>query len=136
VTTYGYGDTPEDIQRRMADYLPTERKRPVAVSIDGGPLVFGLLYIDFEVREAHVASTGETYLRRGRYTWWVEVEASPVPGVVELAMGDIHSQTLTGRAKQQSITAERDQRMWTTYTAASELGGYEFEKPEPMRIVW
>lgn len=133
--TYGYGDTPEDIQRRMADYVPTERKRPVAVSINGGPLVFGLLRIDFDVFVHHFATTQNILVQSGRYDWRVEVEASPVPGVVELEIGDIHSQPLTGKASQQSWTAEANERMWTTYAAASELGGYPCDALSPRQIV-
>lgn len=129
--TYGYGDKPEDVARRIDGYLPTDRRRAVAVSIDGGPLVFGLLRIDFDVFEDHFAITGNVNIRRGRYDWSVEVEASPVPGMVDLAMGDINTQPLTGIASQRSWTAEANERMWTAYTAASELGGYAESRTAP-----
>lgn len=122
--SYGYGDRPEDVQRRIEGYLPTDRKRPVAVSIDGGPLVFGLLCIDFDTFEDHFAITGSINIRAGHYSWSVEVEASPVPGVVELAMGDVHSQPLSGKASPHSWTAEANERMWTTYGDAGPLEGY------------
>lgn len=118
--TYGYGDKPEDIQRRIDGCLSTSDGRPVAVSINGGPLVFGLLCIEFE----EGANFGFGLIASCKYSWSVQVEASPLGGLVELAMGQkVDDLRLSGRASGRSWRADVNERMWTIYQDMSELCG-------------
>lgn len=129
---YGYGDTPEQVQKRIDQHeVRTNTKWPVAVALNGGPLVFGFLRMEVEQHVDHFPG-GNSRIRAGRYDWGLTVEALPLPGPVNIACGDVETQPLTGLAThQQSWTVEANQRMWTTYGGVSELHGY----PEALSLL-